>query len=147
MERFPTTGFLLSKVGQAMTADFAGRVAPLGLRPRHVGLLVAVDAAPDASQREIGEALGLVPSAIVPMVDDLEKLGALHRVVDPANRRRHTLELTPAGRTLLAQAVALAAEQDDEFLAGLDATQREALHTTLAGLLVRGDRPAGSIEG
>ena len=140
---FPTTAFLLSKVGQAMTADFAERVAPLGLRPRHVGLLVAVDAAPDASQREIGETLGLVPSAIVPMVDVLEKLGAVRRVVDPANRRRHTLALTPVGRTLLDQAVAHAVAQDDDVLAGLDAGLRAALHTALAGLLARGDRPAG----
>ncbi|WP_426592933.1 MarR family winged helix-turn-helix transcriptional regulator [Cellulomonas sp. McL0617] len=138
-----TTGFLLSKVGQAVTADYAERVAPLGLRPRHVGLLVAVDAAPEASQREIGETLGLVPSAIVPMVDDLERLGALHRVVDPANRRRHTLALTPEGRALLAQAVAHAAAQDDDVLAGLDAAQRQALHTALTGLLARGDRSAG----
>lgn len=126
-----STGYLLSKVGQAVTADFAERIAPLELRPRHVGLLAAVAAGQSPSQRELGVAVGLGPSAVVPIVDDLEALGAVQRAVDATNRRRHVVSITERGRELLAASMAAAAAQDDELLAGLSAAQRAALHEAL----------------
>ncbi|HWJ85709.1 MAG TPA: MarR family winged helix-turn-helix transcriptional regulator [Cellulomonas sp.] len=129
-----STGYLLSKVGQAITADFADRIAATGLRPRHVGLLAAIAADRSASQRELGVAVGVGPSAVVPIVDDLESLGAVVRRVDPANRRRHVVELTPRGGELLEAALAAARAQDDELLSDLPAAQRAALHDALVAI-------------
>ena len=125
-------GFLLSKIGQATTERLTEKLAPLKLRPRHFGLLaMAAHGTEPASQDRLSRELGTVPSAIVSIVDDLERLGAVRRVVDPENRRRNSIELTKQGQTLLARCFELARQVDDELLGGLSATQR----TTLTKLL------------
>src|SRR3984885_9170108 len=90
-----TSGYMLSKLGQAVSEEFAGRLRSIGLRPKHCGLLAAVRHLPMASQLALGQALNLVPSAIVTMIDDLEALGAINRVEDEADRRRYAIQLTP----------------------------------------------------
>jgi DNA-binding MarR family transcriptional regulator len=125
-------GFLLSKIGQATTERLTEELAPLKVRPRHFGLLAtAAHGMEPASQERLSRALGLVPSAIVGIVDDLERLGAVRRVVDPENRRRNSIELTKQGQTLLARCFEAARQVEDEILGGLSATQR----TSLTGLL------------
>ncbi len=128
-----TTGFLLSKVGQATTHAFATKLEALKLRPKHVGLLTAVAMIPSATQQALGVALGQVPSAIVPVVDDLEDIGAIRRVADSEDRRRYAIELTDHGRRLLDRATKLAEQLDVELLKPLSAAER----TTLARLLAR----------
>ncbi|GHI39930.1 hypothetical protein Sviol_43380 [Streptomyces violascens] len=77
--------------------------------------------------------MGVAPSLVVALADHLEKLGAVQRVRDPADRRRQTLTLTEHGRELLAACGKLAQSLDAEFAADLTATER----TALAGLLDR----------
>jgi DNA-binding MarR family transcriptional regulator len=138
-------GYLLTKLGQVVTARFADHLKELGIRPKHYGLLVAIDAMPARSQADIGAAVGVVPSAVVGMLDDLELLGAVVRVADPQNRRRFGVELTDAGRRLLGRATELGGRLDDEILASLREPDRRALSATLATLAADlGILPAGS---
>ena len=129
-----TTGFLLSMIGKEVTERFAERIAPLGLRPKHCGLLAAVKAFPPMSQQELGKALGLVPSAIVTSLDELKSLQAIARVEDLKDRRRYTIELTARGETLLRQATKLAVDIDNEMLATLSKAERAALTRSLQGI-------------
>lgn len=139
------TGYLLTKVAQATTARFARALAELGLRPKHYGLLAAVATAPGASQQQLGRMVGVVPSAIVTMVDDLQELGALERAADPASRRQFAIGITASGRDLLERATRLGAAVDDEVLAGLSPTERARLTRTLAAVAAGlGLVPAGS---
>jgi DNA-binding MarR family transcriptional regulator len=126
-----TTGFLLSKIGKEITERFAARIAPLGLRPKHCGLLAAVKAFPPMSQQELGKALGLVPSAIVTSLDELKALHAIARVEDLKDRRRYTIELTARGETLLRKATKLALDLDNEMLATLSRAERAGLTRSL----------------
>src|SRR2546421_4762706 len=102
--------FLLAKLGRVALDRFAARLQPLGLRPPHCGLLAVIAQRQDSSQQELGRLLGQAPSGIVAMLDDLERLGAVRRVRDDVDRRRHLLALTPAGRELLARAEAVSLE-------------------------------------
>ena len=128
-----TTGFLLSKLGQAATQMFADELEALKLRPKHVGLLVAVRMIPAATQQALATSLGQVPSAIVAMVDDLEDIGAIRRVADPSDRRRYAIELTSNGESLLDRATQIAERLDAAILKPLSAGER----ATLAKLLTR----------
>jgi len=132
-----TTGYMLSKLGQAATEEFAERLRPLGLRPRHCGLLAAIRGMPMASQLALGQALNVVPSAIVPVIDDLEALGAINRVPDEADRRRYAIQLTPKGAALLQQAMAIALKLDDAILASLEKDERDTLRRLLDKLSSR----------
>ena len=131
---FLTTGFLLSKIGKEITEGFAERIAPLGLRPKHCGLLAALQALPPMSQQELGRALGLVPSAIVTSLDELKALHAIARVEDLKDRRRYTIELTARGETLLRKATQLAVDIDNEMMATLSKAERVVLNRSLQGI-------------
>jgi DNA-binding MarR family transcriptional regulator len=128
------TGYLLTKLGQLTTARFADRLAELDLRPKHFGLLLAIRSTPPGSQSELGQTMGLVPSAIVTILDDLEKRGAVVRTADPHSRRRFIVELTARGTELLNTAARRGDEVDAEILAFLSDRERAGLHRTLEKL-------------
>jgi DNA-binding MarR family transcriptional regulator len=125
-----TVAFLLGKLGQVAGARFADRLAPLGLRPRHCALLELLAGAPRA-QLELAAGLGVTPSVIVDMLDELEQIDAVRRVRDLADRRRQLIELTERGRQLRQLALVAAHETDDDLLAGLDARQATTLRNGL----------------
>ena len=135
----PPSGYLLTKIAQESAARFAERIAALDIRPKHYGLLTVVAANPSASQQQLGRLLGLVPSAIVTMIDDLEARSAVVRDHDPTNRRQFAINITPTGRALLAEATALGAQVDDEVLGGLSDSARSALHMSLVSIARRLD--------
>jgi DNA-binding MarR family transcriptional regulator len=125
-----TISFLLAKLGQVANGRFADRLAPLGIRPRHCAVLELLTGRPKA-QLELATTIGVTPSVVVDMLDELEQIDAIRRVRDQADRRRQLIELTPAGQRLRRRAVALAREADDSLLEDLDAAQKTALRAGL----------------
>ena len=122
--------FLLGKLGGAASNRFAARLAALGIKPRHCAVLEL--AGPGKfSQLELAERIGVTPSVVVDMLDELEALGAIRRVPQPEDRRRRFIELTPAGRELGQQAGRAAHAVDAELSRGLDPELAEALRTAL----------------
>ncbi|KAA2266521.1 MarR family transcriptional regulator [Solihabitans fulvus] len=128
-----TVVFLLGKLGQATTARFAEALVPLGLRPRHCGVLELLADAPLA-QLDLSRGLGVTPSVVVDMLDELEALDAVRRVRDTVDRRRQLIELTAQGRDLQRRAVRLARELDTDLLGALDPAGTAAFGAALARL-------------
>src|SRR6478735_6440506 len=85
--------FLLSQVGAHSAARFAERLDPLGLKPYHAGILRAIREADGLSQQSLGERLGMYPSRLVALLDDLERRGLVERRDNPADRRSYSLYL------------------------------------------------------
>jgi DNA-binding MarR family transcriptional regulator len=125
--------FLLGKLGGSATSRFAVQLAPLGLRPRHCGVLELLNHAP-MSQLEVARRIGVAPSVVVDMVDELEGLGAVRRVRDAEDRRRQVVGLTDEGRALASRAVEAARQLDVELSRDLDAAEVEALRAMLRRL-------------
>ncbi len=123
-----TLGFFVSYLGKWANHRLTEKLRPLALRPNHCGLLAAAATLPSASQIELGQALGVGASALVPMIDHLERLGALRRVSDPENRRRYNIELTRRGHKLLERSAKMAEELDAEMLAGLTSSEATKLN-------------------
>jgi DNA-binding MarR family transcriptional regulator len=138
--------FLLGKLAGISTSRFAERIAQFGLRPRHCGVLEWLGAAP-ATQLDLARALGVTPSVIVDMLDELEALDAVRRNRDPADRRRQIVELTPAGRTLITKAAHAAHEVDAELLNNLDPDRRAGLLAALRQLAKENGLPTASPAG
>jgi DNA-binding MarR family transcriptional regulator len=126
-EPFRAVGFLLSSLGHAVAAQFSARLAPLELEPRQFALLRRVASQEGGSQQAMGERLGIPPSRMVALVDELEARELLERRPSPSDRRAHALHLSPAGRRLLARATKLAAAFETELTQDLDATERARL--------------------
>jgi DNA-binding MarR family transcriptional regulator len=124
-------GFLLVQLGTDAHRRFAERLAPLDLHPRHFGMLSHLAAAEGGSQQALSIALGIHRSAVVALVDDLERRGLAERRRDPVDRRAYTLFLTPAGRAVLADLQRIAEQHEAELLTALDASERSQLISLL----------------
>src|SRR4051794_39290463 len=124
-------GFLLVQLGTNEHRRFAERLAPLDLHPRHFGMLSHLAAAEGQSQQALSEALGIHRSAVVALVDDLERRGLAERRRDPNDRRAYTLYLTPSGHELLAELERQAEAREAELLAALNASERSQLVSLL----------------
>jgi DNA-binding MarR family transcriptional regulator len=122
-----SAAFLLTQLGTLAHMRLAERLRPLGLHPRHLGMLGHLTAAEGSSQQALADALGVHRSAMVALVDDLEARGLAERRRDPADRRAYTLHLTSEGRRRFTELRELADRQESELLAGLDAGEQRAL--------------------
>jgi MarR family transcriptional regulator, lower aerobic nicotinate degradation pathway regulator len=127
----PTAGMLLLKIGKAAERRFEKALKPSGLTPRHLGVLFEVQARP-TSQQALIETIGVDPSKLVGLLNDLEADGLIVRKRDPEDRRRHIVEVSAKGSARLEDAKKVAATVEEELLAGLDADQRAELLALLA---------------
>lgn len=83
------------------------------------------------SQLELASRIGVTPSVVVDMLDELEILGAIRWVQQAGDRRRRIIELTAAGWKLREQAGHAAHTMDAELLRGIDPDLQAALRTAL----------------
>jgi DNA-binding MarR family transcriptional regulator len=92
-------GFLLSRAsGQVVRATNAA-LAEHGLRVRQYSVLaLACEAAVGLSQRELATVLGLDPSQVVLLVDELAAAGLVERQAAEADRRTRLVVPTTEGR-------------------------------------------------
>jgi DNA-binding MarR family transcriptional regulator len=92
-------GFLLSRAsGQVVRATNAALSAH-GLRVRQYSVLVlACETEDGLSQRELATVLGLDPSQVVLLVDELTSAGLVERQAPEADRRTRLVVATPEGR-------------------------------------------------
>ena len=75
--------------------------------------------------------MGIDPSTMVSLVDQLERGGLAKRRLHPQDRRAREVLLTPKGRQTLKRARNLAAEVEDTVLQGLSRSERRQLVTLL----------------
>ncbi|MFI5805905.1 MarR family winged helix-turn-helix transcriptional regulator [Streptomyces sp. NPDC051561] len=125
------TGYLLYRLGLRSGQLFNTSLQESGLRLRHYALLRFLAGSEGALQRELSARLGYDPSAIVGLVDDLERLGLVERRPSPGDRRSRVVVLTAPGRTFLQGSETAGQRVTDELLAPLDSAERETLHTLL----------------
>src|ERR671936_2956606 len=70
----------------------------LGMRLKEFLVLSFVRDHPGTTQQELGEAMLLDPNTVVLLLNELESRGFSIRRRDAEDRRRHVVEITPAGR-------------------------------------------------
>jgi DNA-binding MarR family transcriptional regulator len=136
-ELLASTTFLLKRLGFAAKERAMEAYEQTGLGPYHHAVLLVLDEGERETQGSIADALGYDRGQLVGLLDELEEQGLIERRRDPADRRRHTVRLTPAGLVELAKLRALSQKLEDEFLAGLDAGERVQLHALLRHLAER----------
>ena len=127
-------GFLLARVSGDVVRATNAALAGEGLRVRQYAvLLLACDSRRGASQRAMARILGLDPSQVVALVDDLAQAGLVERQPAPADRRANLVTATEAGHRKRERAAVRAADAVRGALRPLSATEQ----ATLRGLLSR----------
>jgi len=123
--RFP--GYLLARLGDSSRRRFLRALAPLGVHPRHFGVMTIVSASPGASQQQLQDRTGIDPSSMVAVIDELESRGLAERRAQPGDRRIRAIYLTDQGEATLARAKEIAGAHQRELLAPLTAEERSTL--------------------
>src|SRR3954449_952985 len=121
-------GQLFFRLWRASHTRIAVALESLGLTPALFGLLNLIGARDGAIQQELGTAMGIDPSTMVALIDQLEKAGLAKRRPHATDRRARAVTITPKGRRVLERARQMALQVEDEVLGGLpDADRRELL--------------------
>jgi MarR family transcriptional regulator, lower aerobic nicotinate degradation pathway regulator len=136
-------GQLLFRLWRVSHTRFAEALEALGLTTARFALLNFLGAHEGAIQQEIGTAMGIDPSTMVSLIDQLEAAGLAKRRPHPTDRRARAVAITPKGSRALEQARRLAAEAEDDVLRGLSASERRQLLTLLRRAL--GSAPEQSL--
>ncbi|MEV0295779.1 MarR family transcriptional regulator [Nocardia sp. NPDC050710] len=125
--------FLLGQLGFYAGDRFSDLLAPLGISPRHFGMLRLLRENDGQSQQQLCETLGIHRNVMVGLVDELEKRRLVERRKHPTDRRAHAVYLLPAAQDLLVRAQHEVQALEAELFATFDAEER----ATLLGLLQR----------
>jgi DNA-binding MarR family transcriptional regulator len=119
---------------------FAGRIAGMrvqdalrahGLKNNHAHVLMVLADQGATSQQALVQTLGVDPSVLVAMLNDLEDAGLAERRRDRVDRRRHIVEISPRGTQLVTDVYASIASVEAELFAALDAHEIDVLHKML----------------
>jgi DNA-binding MarR family transcriptional regulator len=82
-------------------------------------------------QQDLAEAFHMDANNLVLLLNDLETSDLAERHRDPNDRRRHFVQITPAGARAVKRAEQAREAIEDEVLGGLDADERETLRRLL----------------
>jgi DNA-binding MarR family transcriptional regulator len=120
--------------------------------PSDAGILRLLRIVPGLSQQELGSKLGIHPSRLVAILDNLEKRDYLERRPNPDDRRLYSLHLTKGGEEILGRIGKVAREHQDSLLSALNSEERATLGSLLLRLadqqgLTRGVHPGYRLMG
>ncbi len=127
-----TPGLLVAQLGRAATRRYKAALSPIGLKPRPTAALMQLRREGPISQQALAESLDIDPANLVAVLNQLEHEGLATRRRDPADRRRHVVEITKRGVKRLDQVERAISEVEDALFSALDPDERLQLQQLLA---------------
>jgi DNA-binding MarR family transcriptional regulator len=119
---------------------------PGGLRPRHLIALKLLSEQGRVSQQGLADSLSLDPSNVVGLLNELEDRELITRRRDPADRRRHIVELSARGGDELCLAYGRLRLVEDDLFSALSAEERSTLYDLLVRVVGVTPLPCDVIE-
>jgi DNA-binding MarR family transcriptional regulator len=113
----------------------------VGMNLRNMVTLAYLRDHPGVSQQTMTEDLAMDSNTGVLVLNDLEDLEYAERRRDPADRRRHLVNITDAGVEALEHAELAQSSIEDEILGGLSTTERAELRRLLVKALEEHEPP------
>ena len=130
-------GYALRRAQIRVFQDFAAEMKEFGLTPGQLGALLLIEANKGLSQSELGHALGIARSSVVPLIDRLQRRGWVRRAPRATDRRAHALELAPGGVSLIQRFLPHLEAHEARIATGLSPAERERLFALLSGVADR----------
>lgn len=124
-------GQLFFRLWRASHTLTGAALQSLGLTPALFAVLNYLRAHEGAIQQQIGSAMGIDPSTMVSLIDQLERDGLAKRRPRAQDRRAREVVLTSKGRRTLKRARDLAREVEGDVLQGLSTSDRRQLDILL----------------
>jgi DNA-binding MarR family transcriptional regulator len=130
-------GQLVFRLWRASHTRTAEALKTVGLTTATFGVLNVLGGREEgAIQQQLSADMGIDPSAMVTLINDLESAGLAERRRRPGDRRAWVVSITSKGRRTLERAKRLAAQVEDEVLRGLNASERCHLVALLRRVLL-----------
>jgi len=120
-------GQLFFRLWRASHTRTAEALSSIGLTPALFALLNVLGAREAGIQQQLSSDMGIDPSAMVKLINELEDAGLAERRRRPHDRRAWEVAITPKGRRTLQRARRLVTQVEDHVLGGLTATDRRQL--------------------
>src|SRR5579884_93801 len=120
-------GQLLFRLWRASHTRTAEALGSIGLNPARFALLNVLGAREGAIQQQLSTDMGIDPSAMVTLINELEAAALAERRRRPGDRRAWEVAITTKGRRTLERARRLAGQVEDEVLGGLSGVERRRL--------------------
>jgi len=124
-------GQLFFRLWRASHTRMADALESIRLTTALFALLNVLGAREGAIQQAIGAELGIDPSTMVSLIDQLEAAGLVKRRPHRKDRGVREVVITGKGRRALKRARGMASQVQDEVLGGLTAAERRELLTLL----------------
>jgi DNA-binding MarR family transcriptional regulator len=136
-----STWYLLARTGSLAYQRWAAMIAGFDVSPSQYKALMTLGETGLLCQQGLAELIGVDPRNAVPIVESLVERGLIERAVDPADRRRRMLDLTPAGRRVSGDLASIGAEIECDILRPLSRADQARLRQMMLVIL---DSPAGT---
>jgi DNA-binding MarR family transcriptional regulator len=124
-------GYFIRRAQIWIFQDFIRTLAQIDISPAQFSVLVVISANAGLSQAELAATLGIERARLARLLHRLQARGLVQRLESSDDGRRHALQLTAQGRTLLTRAKALAARHERRLIEKLGAER----HSVLLGAL------------
>lgn len=122
-----TAYWLLGRASLAAQRRTSQRLTDAGMRRGFYGVLATLEEFGPAAQAEIGRRLGVDPSDMVAILNELTADGLVSRDRDPTDRRRNSITITAAGRAAMIRFDTAIAEAQDAMLESFTPAERDQL--------------------
>jgi len=119
--------FLLAQLGAHAADRFGERIQVLGISKPQAGILRMIGATPSCNQQALAKRLGVLPSRMVLLIDELAEKGVIERKRSQKDRRHSELALTKSGRRVLDKLSRIAAQHEADLCAALTSAERHTL--------------------
>jgi MarR family transcriptional regulator, lower aerobic nicotinate degradation pathway regulator len=129
-------GQLLFRLWRASHTRTVEALNSIGLTTALFALLNVLGARTGTIQQQLSSDMGIDPSAMVKLINELEDAGLAERRRRPGDRRAWEVSITPKGRRTLERARRCVTQVEDEVLGGLGAADRRRLLALLRRALV-----------
>src|SRR3954452_5675683 len=131
-QQWPT--LLMIKLGRITMHRFGEALEPFGIKPRHVAALIELRDRGELTQQSLCGVLHLDPTNLVAILNELEDRGYATRRRDPADRRRHIVQVSAKGLKVIDKVTEVMGSVEDELLADFTAAEREQVAHLLTAI-------------
>ena len=115
-----------------MQTEAEAELEVFGLRARHVITLTLLRDLGEQNQSGLAVTLGMDPTNVVALLNELEADDLVRRRRSPEDRRRHTVSLTEAGRRRLNEIEDLLSGVEQRVLDPLTPEEQQTLYSLLS---------------
>ena len=120
-------GYRIRLAQIAAYKDFEGVTKQFEQTPRYFGLLALIEANPGLPQGKLADAIHLVRSSLVPIIDKLESGGIVERRAAGGDRRLKSVWLTAKGQKMLTRLKPHVLAHEERLTAGMSQRDKSLL--------------------